>query len=105
MPTKKNESAENVVRKEMRGFNVAKKAKPDSTRFLPADNKTPDVAKLHKKYQTDSPEVAVVAAAKPKSNPSATKAVVIEPKERRADGSSKTLTVLVKQGKIRAVQG
>jgi hypothetical protein len=98
----KNDS--DAVRKALSGFEIVKKAKRDTAQFLPPDGKTPKVKKLHKKYNSDSVEGSVLAKAKPRSDRSATKAVVVEPKDKR-DAPAKRLTVLVKQGKIRAVQG
>jgi hypothetical protein len=104
MATKKsNQSVEDVVRKEFPQFDIVQTPKPDA-RFLPPDAKTPDVKKLHRKYNSDSAEETVVENAEPASSETATQAVVIEPKIKH-DGQTKRLTVLVKQGKVRAVQG
>ena len=104
MATKKTtQSAEEVVRKEFPQFDIVHTPKPDA-RFLPADAKTPGVKQLHRKYNSDSAVEAVVENAEPASSEDATQAVVIEPKIKH-DGHTKRLTVLVKQGKVRAVQG
>ena len=104
MATKKvNESVEDVVRRAFPQFDIVQMPKADA-RFLPPDAKTPDVKKLHRKYNSDSAEETVVENAEPPSSERATQAVVIEPKVKH-DGPTKRLTVLVKQGKVRAIQG
>jgi hypothetical protein len=105
MPTRKNESAAEIVKTELPEFEVVKKARPD-TPYLPPDSKTPGVKQLHRKYHSDSSaEESVLTTAEPPSNPAATQAVVVEPKDRPDARTTKRLTVLVKRGKIRAIQG
>jgi hypothetical protein len=112
MPTKKSAKAEDVVRKKFPKFDVVKgsgkspgKSPGKKDAFQPPDSTTPDVKTLHKKYKSDSAaEEESIAHAAPASDPNATSAVVIEPKE-KGDAPAKRLTVLVKQGKVRAVQG
>jgi hypothetical protein len=104
MSAKKSESAADVVRTALPEFEVVTKTKSDAA-FLPPDGKTAGVKQLHHKYGSDAAvEEAALNAAAPPSSASATQAVVVEPKDRR-DASAKRLTVLVKQGKIRAIQG
>jgi hypothetical protein len=108
MPTKKSAKAEDVVRKKFPKFDVVKgsgKSSGKKDAFQRPDSTTPDVKTLHKKYKSDSAaEEESIAHAAPASDPDATSAVVIEPKE-KGDAPAKRLTVLVKQGKVRAVQG
>lgn len=100
---KQAKSAEDVARQAFPGFETVKRPSRDD-KFLGANSKTPDEKILHKKYGSDSAKVdAVLKKAKPDSS-SATQAVVVEPKN-KTDAASKRLTVLVKKGKIRAVQG
>jgi hypothetical protein len=100
---KRAQSAEDVARKAFPGFEPVKRPSRDG-KFLGANSKTPDEKKLHSKYGSDSAKVdAVIKKSKPDSA-SATQSVVVEPKGKK-DSASKRLTVLVKQGKIRAVQG
>lgn len=104
MATKKTRpSAEEAVRKEFPQFDIVQVPKADA-RFLPPDAKTPDLNQLNRKYNRDAPETAAVENADPGSNEDTTEAVVIEPKIKH-DGTTKRLTVLMKQGKVRAVQG
>ena len=104
MPTsRKHPGDEEAIRKEYPEFDVVQRPKPDS-RFLPADSRTPAVKQLHRKYSSDSPEESVVENAPSPAKAEATHAVVIEPKKKQ-DVAAKSLTVLVRQGKVRAVQG
>ena len=96
-------SDEDAVREELSEFNVVKKTKRAGS-FLPPDSGTPDVGKLHRHYNSDSPEESVLEKAPPPSDESATHAVVVEPKT-GSDRVAKQLTVLVKKGKVRATQG
>lgn len=86
------------------GFRIVKRSKPDPREFLGPDAKTPDVKKLHKKYHSDSPEYETLKKAKSPTSKSATKSMIVQPKDRQ-DATSKRLTVLVKNGKVRAIQG
>ena len=100
---KRSETAEDVARRAFPGFEPVKRRTRDD-KFLGANSKTPSEKALHSNYGSDSARVdAVLKKAKPDS-PSATKAVIVEPKN-KVDAVSKRLTVLVKKGKIRAVQG
>jgi len=104
MATKRaSQTDEDVVRKEFPEFDIVRRPKADG-RFLPPDSKTPSVKELHRKYRSDSAEEAAVEKAEPASSDTATHAVVIEPKAKQ-DRATKRLTVLVKRGKVRAVQG
>jgi hypothetical protein len=103
MAKKKSTSPEEVVRKRFPKFDVVATPSQDDA-FLPPDSITPDVQTLHRKYSSDSPEEAILEKADAASDADATQAVVIEPKE-KGDAAPKRLTVLVKKGKIRAVQG
>jgi hypothetical protein len=94
---------DDVIAKELSGFNIVKKTKRAAP-FLPPDSTTPDIRKLHDKYGSDSAEESVLERAQPPSSDEATHAVVVEPKN-AGDGPAKQLTVLVKNGKIRAKQG
>lgn len=102
-PSKKHPSDDEAVRREYPDFDVVQRPKPDA-RFLPPDSKTPAVKELHRKYSSDSPEESVVESAPSPSSATATHAVVVEPKKKQ-DAAAKRLTVLVKQGKVGAVQG
>ena len=100
---KQAQSAEDVARKAFPGFDTVKRPSRDD-RFLGANSKTPEEKVLHKKYGSDSAKVDAVLKKAKSDSTSATQAVVVEPKDRK-DAASKRLTVLVKKGKIRAVQG
>ncbi len=107
MPTQKakktRKSAEDVARDAFPGFDTVKRPSRDD-RFLSANSTTPAGKTLHKKYGGDSAVVdAVLKKAKANAGAS-TEAVVVEPRDQE-DAASKRLTVLVKKGKIRAVQG
>jgi hypothetical protein len=106
MAKKKTATPEAVVRKAFPTFEVVEPAKQDDA-FLPPDSVTPDVKTLHRKYRSDSAaEEASLAAAESVPEDDTTQAVIIEPRERTdTDAPAKRLTVLVKKGKIRAVQG
>lgn len=80
------------------------KSEADAEEFLGPDAETPSVSKLHKKYHSDSGESKILAKAKSPKSESATKPVIMEPKD-KGDTNAKRLTVLVKEGKIRALQG
>ena len=101
--TTRQTNDEEVVRKEFPEFDIVKRPAADA-RFLPPDVKTPTVKELHRKYSSDSAEETIVANAEPTTSESATHGVVLEPKA-RPDGPTKRMTVLLKQGKVRAVQG
>ena len=94
---------DDVIRTEFSGFTVVKKPKRSAS-YLPADSTTPDVAELHRHYGSDSSEETILEKAQPPSDPAATHALVIEP-QNAGDGPGKRLTVLVKNGKVRAKQG
>ncbi len=104
MPRKRNQQDDDVVRKAFPESEVVMKKSKRDPRFLPPDSTTPSVKRLHQRYKSDSAEESVLEKAQPTSSESATRAVVIGPKD-QGDASPKRLTVLVKQGKIRAVQG
>ena len=104
----KTQRIDDVIQKEMPGFRVAKTAKPaaDAAKVLAADAVTPNLETLRKKYKMSAP--AKKAAARGDAAPRGGKAqmVVIEPKSAgSADSPSKRMTVIVKDGKIRARQG
>jgi hypothetical protein len=100
---KKPVPPEEVVRERFPEFDIVEPAAAADDAYLPPDTITPDVQTLHRKYNSDSPEEEVLDRADAASDPDATQAVVIEPKEK--GDAAKRLTVLVKQGKIRAIQG
>jgi len=104
MPTKKREGDEEVIRKALPGFEAVKKPKRESGQFLPPNSTTPSVKDLHRKYQSDSLEDSVLEGCEPRSSPSTTQPIVVEQTD-KDDSTTKRLTVLVKNGKIRAVQG
>lgn len=99
----KTRSAADVAQEAFPGFDtVTRPARGD--KYLSPDSRTPDEKKLHSKYGSSSAKVDAVLK-KPKTDAaSATQAVVVQPKN-RTDAAAKRLTVLVKKGKIRAVQG
>lgn len=105
MAKKKAATPESVVLEAFPNFQVVEPARQDDA-FLPPDTVTPDVRTLHRKYRSDSAEETILARAESVDDDDATQAVVIEPKERTdPDVPAKRLTVLVKKGKIHAVQG
>ncbi|MEP7354504.1 MAG: hypothetical protein ABI824_14855 [Acidobacteriota bacterium] len=106
MPVK-NLSMEDVIAQQMPGFRVAKTALPDAP-LSQADAVTPSLETMQAKYSMASPSGSKRAAAKADSNAgSKSELVVVEatPGGAASDAPGKRLTVLVRDGKIRARQG
>jgi len=106
MATKKL-SLDEVITKEMPGFRVAKEAAEDAAAFEP-DAVTPSLETMKAKYKMPGSNSRKRGTAKRDSIPaSKSQMVVAEPAAgpEGSDASRKRLTVLVRDGKIRARQG
>jgi len=104
----KGQRIEDIIEKEMPGFRVAKTAKPaaDAVKALAADAITPDLETLRKKYKMSAPAKKPSAPVDAAPRTGKAQMVVIEPKKAGApDSPSKRMTVVVRDGKIRARQG
>ena len=105
MASKEQRLAE-VIEKEMPGSRIVKpKRAADAVPNLPADAVTPNLDAMRKKYKMGArPERAAAPAGATKTGKS--QMVVVESNDASsADAPAKRMTVVVRDGKIRARQG
>lgn len=100
-------SIDEVIAKEMPGFRVAKEAVADAATYEP-DAVTPSLETMQAKYKMPGTSPRKRGTAKRDSIPASKSQMVVVESAAGSQGSDapgKRLTVLVKDGKIRARQG